>query len=197
MTSAAAATFRAYFGRIREFQRAEWISYCSWVGGVALQAIASALFLIIGRRAGARFPAEAYLVPVGAGLFTVGVGVDIIGHLTIYKEALRGGEGLLHRVISLLTALSCALLIVAYPQRRVFAAAALIATAMVFIYSLLDEMMHWRRYMCGNSDVIEMSSHVVILTGHGMMMYGWWRWYDLGYVGVGETLRSLGLAGGA
>lgn len=192
----AAAIFRSYFGRIRDFRRAEWITYCFWVGGIAGQALASALFLTIGGRAGAQFPSEAYLVPIGAGLFTVGVAVDVIGHLTVYKELLRGGEDLLHKVISVLTGLSCILLVVAYPQRTTFAAAALVATALVFIYSLLDEVLHWRRYAGGQSDVIEMSSHVVILIGHGIMMFGWWRWYYLGYLGVGETLRALGLAGG-
>jgi hypothetical protein len=197
VSTSAPSMFRVYFGRIREFQRADWVTYCFWVGAIAGQALASALFLMVGGRAGARFPSEAYLVPLGASLFTVGVGVDVIGHLTVYKEVLRGGEALLHNVISLLTGLSCLLLVIAFPHRTGFAAAALVATVLVFVYSLLDEVMHWRRYVGGNSDVIEMASHVVILAGHGIMMLGWWHWYYLGYGGVSETLRALGLVGGA
>jgi hypothetical protein len=36
-----------------------------------------------------------------------------------------------------------------------------------------------------------MWSHVFILIGHGLMMLGWWRWYDGGYQGVAETLAAL------
>jgi hypothetical protein len=164
---------------------------------MAAQTIISALFLIVGTRAGAPFPSEAYLVPVGAGVFTIGIAVDVIGHLTVYKEVLRGGEGLLHKVISLLTGLSCVLLVAAYPHRSALAAVALVATVLVFVYSLLDEVMHWRRYVEGRSDVVEMFSHVVILAGHGAMMFGWWRWYYLGYAGVSDTLRVLGFGAGA
>ena len=63
-----------------------------------------------------------------------------------------------------------------------------------FVYSLVDEVMHWRRYLSQRSDVVEMWSHVFILIGHGTMMAGWWRWYALGYPGVARTLGALGLA---
>jgi hypothetical protein len=38
-----------------------------------------------------------------------------------------------------------------------------------------------------------MWSHVGILVGHGTMMVAWWRCYQLGYPGVGDTLAALGL----
>ena len=46
-----------------------------------------------GRAAGVRFPVEAWLVPLGAVVFTVAIAIDTIGHRTIYKQALRGRRG--------------------------------------------------------------------------------------------------------
>ena len=63
-------------------------------------------------------------------------------------------------------------------------------------YSLVDEIMHWRRYLKAQSDVVEMWSHVFILIGHGTMMAGWWLWYAGGYTGVAETLTALAGRGG-
>jgi hypothetical protein len=37
-----------------------------------------------------------------------------------------------------------------------------------------------------------MWSHVGIFIGHGTMMLGWWRVYQLGYPGVAETLTAIG-----
>jgi hypothetical protein len=36
-----------------------------------------------------------------------------------------------------------------------------------------------------------MWSHVAIFIGHGIMMLGWWRCYQLGYPGVREMLALL------
>ena len=55
--------------------------------------------MLVGRRAGAPLPPEATLVPLGAAIFTLAIAVDTIGHRTIYKEALRGGEALVHHII--------------------------------------------------------------------------------------------------
>ena len=60
-----------------------------------------------------------------------------------------------------------------------------------FTDSAVDEVMHWRRYLRGQSNLVEMWSHVFILIGHGTMMLGWWRWYFLGYPGVARTLAAL------
>ena len=70
----------------------------------------------------------------------------------------------------------------------------MVLTILSFVYSLFDEVFHWRRYLSKKSDVVEMWSHVGILTGHGIMMYGWWSWYHQGYQGVKETLVALGVA---
>lgn len=51
--------------------------------------------------------------------------------------------------------------------------------------------MHWRRYMAGESDRVEMWSHVFIFIGHIIMSLAWWHWYAQGYPGVAQTLRLL------
>jgi hypothetical protein len=59
--------------------------------------------------------------------------------------------------------------------------AALVLTLLSFVYSLVDEAFHWRRYVRSCSDRVEMWSHVGIFLGHGVMMLGWWVWYFQGY----------------
>ena len=188
------AEARVYVGRIRCFSAVDWLVYVAWVGLVLALTIASAAFLAAGRRAGVAFPDTAYLVPVGALTFTLAIAVDTIGHRTVYKEVLRGGEALVHHIIIVAGAGSCVLLCAAYPHRSAFAVPALVLTAVSFVYSLIDEAMHWRRYLTGRSDVVEMWSHVFILIGHATMMTGWWRFYLLGYPGVRQTLVALGLS---
>ena len=182
-----------YVGRIRQFQRVDWIVYLSWVGLMLGLCGATGGFVGVGRRAGAPLPAEAGLVPLGAVIFTLAIAVDTIGHRTIYKQALRGGEAMVHHIIIGLGITSCVLLCAAYGGGAAFAVPALVLTILSFIYSLVDEAMHWRRYLTGRSDVVEMWSHVFILVGHGVMMTGWWLWYAHGYRGVAETLVALGL----
>jgi hypothetical protein len=183
---------RTYFGRFRLFTRRDWYVYLAWVGLISGLCVASSLFLAIGRVGGARFPLEAYWIPIGAGVFALAVAVDTIGHRTVYKEILRGGEGLVHHIIIVCGIASCVLLCAAYPAPSTLALPALILTILSFTYSFVDEAMHWRRYLTARSDVVEMWSHVFILIGHGLMMLGWWRWYYGGYQGVAQTLAALG-----
>jgi hypothetical protein len=187
-----AAEVRGYFGLFRRFSPLDWAVYLAWVGMIAGLALVSALFLHAGRQVGAPFPSEAYLLPAGAAVFALAIAVDTIGHRTIYKEILRGGEQLVHHITIASGVGSCALLIAAYPQRRAVAVLALVLTGLSFFYSAVDEVMHWRRYLQGRSNRIETWSHVGILFGHGTMMLGWWCWYFRGYSGVAETLTALG-----
>jgi hypothetical protein len=180
-----------YLGRIRQFQPIDWLVYLAWVGLMLGLCFSTGGFVWLGRRAGAPLPAEATLVPFGAEIFTAAIAVDTIGHRTIYKEALRGGEALVHRIIILAGVTSCILLCAAYSGGATYAIPALVLTILSFIYSLVDEAMHWRRYLSGKSDPVEMWSHVFILIGHGVMMAGWWLWYWRGYAGVRETLAAL------
>lgn len=193
--TAALDAVRIYVGRVREFTRTDWIVYLVWVGSMALLVAASSAFLAVGRAAGAVFPAEAYLVPAGAAVFTVAIAVDTIGHRTVYKEVLKGGEALVHHIIIVAAAGSCVLLCAAYPQHRLAAIPAAVLTIVSFVYSLADEILHWRRYLSQQSDVVEMWSHVFILIGHGTMMAGWWAFYLRGYPGIPATLHALGVAG--
>ena len=85
---------RVYVGRIREFERGDWVVYLAWVGMMLGLVASTGGFLLTGHAAGVTFPAEAWMVPVGAAIFAVSIAVDTIGHRTIYKEALRGGEQL-------------------------------------------------------------------------------------------------------
>lgn len=184
---------RVYFGRFRLFQPIDWVVYVAWVGLMVGLVIASSGFLWVGRQAGAVFPTEAYLVPAGAVIFALAIAVDTIGHRTVYKEYLRGGEALVHHIIIFAGIGSCVLLCAAYPQRSGFAIPAMVLTILSFAYSFIDEAMHWRRYLSHKSDIVEMWSHVFILVGHETMMVGWWRWYALGYEGVPATLTAMGL----
>jgi hypothetical protein len=186
---------RTYLTRIRSFTPIDWLIYITWVGLMLSLVAVTTAFLAVGRRAGVTFPDEAYLVPIGAMTFALAIAVDTIGHRTVYKEVLRGGEALVHHIIIVAGAGSCVLLCAAYPHRAAFAVPALVLTAISFVYSLVDEAMHWRRYLSRRSDVVEMWSHVLILIGHGTMMAGWWRCYALGYPGVAPTLAALGGGG--
>ncbi|HEY4184468.1 MAG TPA: hypothetical protein VGP07_05330 [Polyangia bacterium] len=180
-----------YVGRIRQFRRVDWIVYVAWVGLMLGLCFSTGGFMALGHHAHAPLPAEAYLLPLGAVIFTLAISVDTIGHRTIYREALRGGEAMVHHIIIAVGVASCVLLCAAYSGGAAFAIPALVLTVLSFIYSLVDEVMHWRRYLGGKSDVVEMWSHVFILIGHGIMMAGWWLWYSRGYRGVAETLVAL------
>jgi hypothetical protein len=144
-------------------------------------------FLIVGHAQGVRWPAEAWTVPIGAAIFTISIAIDTIGHRTIYKEVLKGGEQLVHHITILCGVGSCVLLCLAY-GRPGFAVPAMVLTILSFVYSLIDEAFHWRRYTSDKADPVEMWSHVGIFIGHGTMMLGWWLFYYAGYPGVREVI---------
>ena len=107
----------AYVGNIRRFSRRDWIVYVLWVTTIAGLCGSTTAFLIIGARHGARFPTEAYLIPVGAGIFTLAIAVDTIGHFTIYRAAIAGGEALVHHITIGCGVGSVLLLVLAYSHR--------------------------------------------------------------------------------
>lgn len=184
--------FLVYVGRMREFDRTDWLVYLAWIGTMFGLVFSTGGFLVTGWRAGARFPAEAAMVPIGALVFSLAIAVDTIGHRTIYKQVLRGGEALVHHITIFCGVTSVVLLVLAFDTPALWIPA-MVLTALSFIYSLVDELFHWRRYVSAASDPVEMWSHVGILLGHGVMMIGWWRCFQLGYPGVAETLVALGL----
>jgi hypothetical protein len=178
-----------YVGRIREFDRTDWKIYLAWVGLMVGLVVSTAGFLAFGHAHGAAFPVEAWLVPGGAAIFAIAIAIDTIGHRTIYKEALRGGEALVHQITIANGIGSCMLLILSYAHRAAVIPA-MVLTALSVVYSLVDEIFHWRRYAAATADPVEMWSHVGIFVGHSIMMTAWWWFYALGYPGVRETLAA-------
>ena len=181
-----------YVGRVRQFERVDWAVYVSWVGLMFGLVFATGGFLFVGRAAGVEFPSFAWWEPVGAIIFAVSIAIDTVGHRTIYKQEIKAAEGLVHAITILCGIGSCVLLCAAYDNADAWIPA-LVLTVLSFVYSLVDEAFHWRRYVRRHSDRVEMWSHVGILIGHGTMMLGWWAWYFQGYVGVTETVTALGL----
>jgi hypothetical protein len=186
---------RTYVGRMRDFTRVDWLIYVGWVGLMLGLVLATGGFLLAGRAYGVRFPAEAWLVPLGSFVFSVSIAVDTVGHRTIYKREIAGAEGLVHGITIFCGVGSCVLLTAAFNHPRSLWIPALVLTLLSFVYSLVDEAFHWRRYVRQYSDRVEMCSHVGILIGHAVMMIGWWSWFFQGYPGVQDTLRRLGSAG--
>ena len=183
-----------YVGRVRQFNRTDWWVYGAWVGLMIGLACVTGALVLTGYIVGAPLPEDTVYVPLGATTFAAAIGVDTIGHRTIYRDALASGEALVHHVTIFLGITSCLILCLGYAHPEAAFVPAAVLTALSFFYASIDEAMHWRRYLADHSDRIEMWSHVFIFIGHGIMMLGWWRWYMAGYPGVAETLRALSLA---
>ena len=188
---AAVHALAEYVGRIREFHRDDWVIYLVWVGMICGLVVATAGFLAVGHAHGVRWPAAAWFVPIGAAVFAISIAIDTIGHRTIYKTALRGGEQLVHHITIVCGIASVVLLVLAYDHEGL-AIPALVFTILSFVYSLVDEVFHWRRYTSDRADPVEMWSHVGIFVGHGTMMLAWWHCYQLGYPGVTQALAAWG-----
>lgn len=186
-----ASEVSVYVGRVREFEQKDWLGYLAWVGLMAGLVASTGGFLLFGHGHGVRFPAEAWMVPLGASIFTASIALDSIGHRTRYRQELRGAEGLVHAITIACGIASCVLLCAAYSRRELLWIPALVATVLSFFYSFVDEAFHWKRYTRARSDRVEMWSHVGILAGHATMMLGWWCWFFGGYAGVAETLHLL------
>jgi hypothetical protein len=184
-----------YLSRFREFDRTDWLVYVSWVGLMCGLVAATGGLVAVGHHARAPLPGEAYFVPLGALIFTLSIAVDTIGHRTVYKQEIARAEGLVHGITILCGIGSCVLLTAAYGSAHALWIPAMVLTVLSFVYSLIDEAFHWRRYVASRSDRVEMWSHVGIFVGHSMMMLAWWVWFFGGYHGVAETLRALGQHG--
>ena len=181
---------QTYTARIRLFDRRDWAVWLAWVGLLAALCLSTLGFLLAGAARGASFPAEAWLVPLGAGVFAVAAAIDAIGHRTIYKEEIRRAEGLVHGVTIFCGIASCVLLCAAFRGGRAASIPAAVLTALSVLYSVVDEAFHWRRYLSARSDRVEVWSHVFIFVGHLTMMAGWWAWLLSGYAGVETALRG-------
>lgn len=189
MTSFAAEVV-VYVGRARQFDRTDWRMYVAWVGLMLGLLFSTGGFLLFGHSRGVVFPGEAWMVPLGAAVFAFSIAVDTIGHRTIYKEAICKGEGLVHGITIFCGIGSCVLLCAAYSHPALLWVPAMVLTVLSFVYSLVDEVFHWRRYVQQHADRVEMWSHVGIFVGHLIMMLGWWAWFFAGYPGVEATLAA-------
>lgn len=181
-----------YVGRIREFNRTDWLVYAGWIGMMYGLVATTLGFLLVGRAHGVRFPTEAWLVPVGAAIFSTSIAIDTIGHRTIYKAALAGGEALVHHITIFCGVTSVIFLVLAFDNPALWIVA-MVLSVLSFVYSLVDEVFHWRRYLAFKADPVEMWSHVGIMVGHLIMMIAWWRFFQMGYPGVAATLQATGL----
>jgi len=183
--------FVAYVSEIKTFTPADWRYYVRWVGLMLGLFAATTGFIVFGALRGAVFPAYVWNIPVGIAIFVAAIALDTIGHRTRYKTRLESGEGFVHSITIFLGVASVVALCLAYSHRDFFRIPALVLIAGSIFYSIVDEWMHWTRYTAGESDRVEMWSHVFIFIGHIIMSLAWWRWYVEGYRGVATTLSFL------
>lgn len=186
------ADFLTYVRRMGIFRPVDWRVYFCWTGLMLGLLAAVSGFIGFGFLNGVSFPAYVWNIPLGTFIFVVAISIDTIGHRTVYREALKKGEELVHHITIAAGISSVILLCLAYSAREFFAIPAYCMTALSIFYSVIDEAMHWFRYHQGNSDRIEMWSHFFIFVGHTIMMVAWVYWFMQGYPGAAQTLAALG-----
>ncbi len=177
-----------YAGRVKQFSRLDWLVYIAWVGLMYGLFFAVGGFLLAGHWAGVVYPSYVWNIPIGIFIFSTAISFDTIGHRTIYKEYLKKGEALVHHITIFAGITSTVILCIAYHFPVFLRIPALVMVGLSIFYSVVDEAMHWHRYMTQHSDRVEMWSHFFIFVGHLIMVIGWWKWFDEGYAGVAETV---------
>lgn len=180
-----------YVSRMKLFSRQDWQVYTAWVGLMIGLLVAVAGFIGFGWAKGVQFPEYVWSVPVGTFIFVSAIAFDTIGHRTVYKEVLARGEALVHHITIFAGVTSVLALCLAYNHPEAMRIPALVLIILSVFYSVIDEALHWHRYLTSNSDRVEMWSHFFIFLGHLMMILAWWHWFDQGYPGVTETLAAL------
>jgi hypothetical protein len=180
-----------YASQVKEFSRIDWQVYVAWVGLMSGLFFSVAGFIFCGYFHGVEYPEYVWNLPIGTFVFIAAIAFDTIGHRTAYKEELQKGEALVHHITIAAGISSCVLLCLAYDHPDFFRIPSLCMIALSIFYSVIDEALHWRRYLSGHSDRVEMWSHFFIFVGHSVMVLSWWYWFDHGYPGVRETLPFL------
>lgn len=183
-----------YASRMKEFSVKDWISYVAWVGLMSGLLFATSGFVLFGHYHGVQFPSYVWNVPIGTFIFVGAIAFDTIGHRTIYHAELKKGEAMVHHMTIFAGISSCILLCLAYHSPVFFKIPSFVMIVLSIFYSVIDEALHWRRYLNGYSDRVEMWSHFFIFTGHLLMIFSWWIWFLEGYQGVKETLLKLYIA---
>ena len=180
-----------YVSRMREFNSQDWLVYVLWIGLMSGLLFAVSGFVLAGHFGGVFFPTYVWNLPVGTFIFVLAIAVDTIGHRTIYKLELQKGEALVHHLTIFAGITSCLLLCLAYSYPVGLKVPVFVMVGLSILYSIIDEAFHWRRYLNGHSDRVEMWSHFFILTGHSIMILSWCWWYLEGYPGVKDILLVL------
>lgn len=183
--------FFEYVGRFREFGRDDWLVYIAWIGLMLGLLFSVSGFLTVGSLGGVEYPTYVWNIPFGAFFFVGAIAIDTVGHRTVYKGVLREGEALVHHITIFAGIASVLALCLAFRHRELMRVPAAVMIALSVLYSVIDEAMHWRRYLTLKSDRVEMWSHFFILFGHLVMIASWWHWFDQGYPGVAETLSAM------
>lgn len=181
---------KAYAMQIRLFSREDWIVYTLWIGLMCGLFFSTTGFVVAAAVAQAPIPDYVWNIPIGTFIFVGAIAFDTIGHRTTYKEELKKGESLVHHITIFAGITSCLLLCMAYTYPVFLKIPALVLVALSLIYSLIDEALHWHRYLRGHSDRVEMWSHFFIFLGHGIFILAWCQWFLEGYPGVAETLQA-------
>lgn len=181
----------AYASQARAFDARDWLAYAAWVGLMLGLLCSVSGFLWLGHAHGVHYPEYVWNIPLGTFVFVMAIAFDTIGHRTTYKEELKKGEALVHQITIFGGIASVVCLCLAYTHPGLMRIPALTFTVLTFVYSLIDEAMHWRRYLMHKCDRVESWSHYFIFVGHLVMMLGWWTWFEAGYPGVAETLEHL------
>jgi hypothetical protein len=181
----------AYANQARAFDAKDWLAYAAWVGLMLGLLCSVSGFLALGVSNGVHYPEYVWNVPAGTAVFVLAIAFDTIGHRTTYKAELAKGEALVHQITIFAGIASVVCLCLAYAHPGLMRIPALTFTGLSFVYSLIDEALHWRRYLSNKCDRVESWSHFFIFVGHLTMMIGWWTWFEDGYPGVAQTLEHL------
>lgn len=179
-----------YASRVKQFSNVDWLVYVVWVGLMYGLFFAVSGFLYLGYSKGVEYPAYVWNIPVGVFIFSTAIAFDTIGHRTVYKEFLQKAEALVHHITIFAGITSILVLCMAYHFPVFLKIPALVLVGLSIFYSIVDEGLHWHRYMTRNSDRVEMWSHFFIFLGHIIMVLAWWQWYAEGYLGVKETVAA-------
>lgn len=177
-----------YARRVNQFSYSDWLVYAMWVGLMYGLFFAVGGFLLAGHLAGVSYPAYVWNIPVGVFIFSTAISFDTIGHRTVYKEFIAKGEALVHHITIFAGITSTLMLCLAYSFPDFLRIPTLVMVVLSIFYSVVDEALHWHRYMTQNSDRVEMWSHFFIFVGHLIMILAWWHWFTEGYPGVAETV---------
>ncbi len=179
-----------YASRVRDFDAKDWLVYVLWVGLMYGLFFAVGGFLLAGWMKGVEYPLYVWNIPVGVFIFSTAISFDTIGHRTVYKDYLQKGEALVHHITIFAGITSVLFLCFAYHSPTFFRIPALVLAVLSVFYSVVDEALHWHRYLNGKSDRVEMWSHFFIFLGHLIMIVAWWQWFADGYLGVAETVAA-------